>query len=44
MKQIITLFGTLQKPFKKLGIKFSKLYKRNKQNLLPIEDYENYLA
>ena len=44
MKQITTLFGTLQKPLKRLGAKLLKLYKRNKQHLLPIEDYENYLA
>jgi len=44
MKQIITLFTTLQKAMKGLGTKFSKLYKREKQGLLPIEDYENYLA
>jgi hypothetical protein len=44
MKQIITLLGTLQKTLKGLNIKLNKLYKRNKEGLLPIEDYENYLA
>ena len=44
MKQIITLSATLQKALKGLGLKIGKLYKRNKQGLLPIEDYENYLA
>ena len=44
MKQINPLFGALQKAIKGLANKLSKLYKRNKQNLLPIEEYENYLT
>jgi len=44
MKQIITLFGILQKPLKALSARLRKLYRKNNEGLLPIEDYENYLA
>lgn len=44
MKQIMTNLGILLKPLKALSARLSKIYRKNKQGLLPIEDYENYLA
>ena len=44
MKQTITRFGILLKPLKALNTRVSRLYRKNKEGLRPIEDYENYLA
>ena len=41
MKKINLLIRILWKPLKNIGLKFSGKYK---QELLPIEEYENYLV
>ncbi len=44
MNKITTLIQTLWNPVVNQYVKLKRRFKRSKQELLPIEDYEHYLA